>query len=183
LLVILPWLMRQYVTFGNPLAGFKWASKQLQSYVPGVSMPWDFYLIHLPALLSLPIALLFLAGLAWTIWKRDRFTLHCLLAAGFVLVWFSCYRYKEDRLVSSALPFAAVISGVGLARIAGLLRPIARKVVLSAVLAGIFVLNFRTTRSFFHHSITLGYPSFLDAMAYLRIHSNPAGTVLGAKGG
>lgn len=180
LLVILPWLMRQYVTFGNPLAGFKWASKQLQSYVPDVSMPWHFYLGHLPANLSLPIALLFLAGLAWTISKRDRFALHCVLAAAFILVWFSCYRYKEDRLASSALPFVAVIAGAGLASAAAFLRPMTRAVVISAVLAGIFVLNFRVTRSFLQHSITLGYPSFLDAMAYLRVHSSPSATVLGA---
>lgn len=180
LLVIMPWLIRQSVTFGNPLAGFKWAAKQLQSYVPDVSMPWHFYLGHLPVLLSMPIALLFLAGLVWSCWKRDRFGLLCLFAAVFVLVWFSCYRYKEDRLASPALPFFAVIAAIGLARTTGLLRPMARAAVLSVVLAGIFVLNYRFTRSFFQQSVTLGYPSFLEAMAYLQVHSSPSGTVLGA---
>jgi hypothetical protein len=58
LALLLPWLIREYVTFGNPLAGLKQASHQLQDYVPSVSMPWNYYLGRMPFMLSPVIALL-----------------------------------------------------------------------------------------------------------------------------
>jgi 4-amino-4-deoxy-L-arabinose transferase-like glycosyltransferase len=180
LLLLLPWLIREYVTFGNPLAGVKEASRQLQVYLPSVSMPWHFYLRRMPGMLSIPIAVLFIAGVIWTIWKRDRFGLHTILTAAVILAWFSCYRYKEERMVSSALPFMAVIAAVALRKATASLRPLARGVALGAVLAGFFVVNLRATRPVFKQAHTLGYPSFLDAMAFLRSHASPGATVLGA---
>ena len=180
LLVVLPWLIRQYLAFGDPLAGVKQASQQLQVYQPGVSMPWHFYLAHIPAMLSPPVAALFVAGVVWTLWKRDRFALHTVLAAALILVWFSWFRYKEDRLVSSALPFMAVIAAVPLTKATETLRPLARRAALGAVLAVFFVLNLRATLPVFQYTYTLGYPSFLNAMTFLRKHGSPGAVVLGA---
>jgi 4-amino-4-deoxy-L-arabinose transferase-like glycosyltransferase len=179
-LVLLPWLIREYVAFHDPFIGFRLASNQLQVYMPGLSMPWNFYLRRMPAMLLLPIAALFVAGALWTLWKRDRFAIHCLLTAAFILTWFSCYRYKEDRMVTAALPFMAVISALPLVQAAGKLRPLARSAVLTVLLAVVFVLNFRATRPVFQNTFTLGYPSFLAAMAFLRLHASPGALVLGA---
>jgi len=180
LLVLAPWLIRQYVAFGSPLPGLQQASQQLQGYAPGVSMPWRFYLDRLPAMLSPAIAVLFLAGVVWAFSKADRFALHTVLATAVTLVWFSCYRYKEDRLVSSALPFMAVTAAIALTKAAARLGPWARAAALGAVLTGLFILNFRSTRPVFERGFTLGYPSFLDAMMFLREHATPGATVLGA---
>lgn len=180
LLVFLPWLAREYIAFGDPLAGLKRASHQLQDYLPGTAMPWDFYLRHLPSLLSLEIGLFVLVGIGWALWKRHRFLLHSLLAAAFIVAWFSFYRYKEDRIVSSAFPFLTMIAAVALTKSTARLRPAARGLVLGALLAGTFVVNLRVTRHVFENGTTLGYPFFLDAMTFLREHATSGATVLGA---
>ncbi len=179
-LLLVPWLTREYLTFGSPLAGIRKASHQLQDYMPGVSMPWNVYLRHMPAMLSLEIAALFVAGVIWAFWKRDRFSLHNVLVAAVILTWFSCYRYKEDRMVSSALPFMVVIAAVVLTKATASLRPLARGAVLGGLLAGFFILNLRVTHPILAHRVTVGYPIFLDAMAFLRENATPGAMVLGA---
>ena len=62
--------------------------------------------------------------------------MHNALVAALIVAWFSCYRYKEDRMVSSALPFVAMIAAVFLVKATGKLRPLARSTVLGAALAG-----------------------------------------------
>ena len=37
--ILLPWFIREYLEFGDPLVGVKIASEQLPNYMPGVSMP------------------------------------------------------------------------------------------------------------------------------------------------
>jgi 4-amino-4-deoxy-L-arabinose transferase-like glycosyltransferase len=180
LLLFLPWLAREYIAFGNPLAGLRQASHQLQDYMPGGSMPWTFYLRHLPFLLSPEIAALIVAGIVLACWKRDRFSLHNFLVATFILTWFSFYRYKEDRIISSALPFLMMIAAVAVAKATAGFRPMTRGVVLATLLAGSFAVNLRATRPIFENTFTLGYPGFLDAMTFLRENAAPGATVLGA---
>ncbi|HLK21080.1 MAG TPA: glycosyltransferase family 39 protein [Bryobacteraceae bacterium] len=179
-LVFLPWLAREQLAFGDPLAGLKKSAHQLQDYMPGVAMPWDFYIRRLPFLLSAEIALFVFVAIGWSLWKRHRFTLHNLLAAAFIVTWFSFYRYKEDRIVSSALPFLTMIAAAGLVKLTANLRPAVRGLVLGGLLAGSFALNFRVTRHVFENENTLGYPVFLDAMTFLREHATSGATVLGA---
>lgn len=179
LALLAPWFIREYVAFGNPLAGLRQASHQLQDYLPGVSMPWNFYLRRMPALASIEIAALFAAGVIWAFWKRDRLSMHNALVAALIVAWFSCYRYKEDRMVSSALPFVAMIAAVFLVKATGKLRPLARSTVLGAALAGCFFMNLSVTRAAFEHA-TMGYPVFLNAMTFLRDNASPGAVVLGA---
>jgi 4-amino-4-deoxy-L-arabinose transferase-like glycosyltransferase len=180
LVVLTPWLVREYVTFGNPLAGLLKASHQLQDYSPGVSMPWNFYLRRMPALASIEIAALFAAGVIWVFWKRDRLAMHNALVAAMIVAWFSCYRYKEDRMVSSALPFLAMVAAAVLVQATARLRPLGRNAILAGVLAVCFFMNLRVTRPVFEHQVTFGYPVFLQAMAFLRENANPGAVVLGA---
>jgi 4-amino-4-deoxy-L-arabinose transferase-like glycosyltransferase len=181
-LVLLPWFIRQSVTFHDPLVGLKISSRQMQVFLPEISMPWHFYFSLLPAMLSLPIAVLCLAGMLWAFWKKEPFVLHGALAAMLILAWFSCYRYKEDRLASSAIPFLAVGAAIGLTKLASALRPLFRSAALWLILAGIFALNLTVVLPIFRHWVTLGYPSFLDAMTYLRSEASPEDVVLGANG-
>jgi 4-amino-4-deoxy-L-arabinose transferase-like glycosyltransferase len=180
LLLFLPWLAREYFAFGNPLIALKQASHQLQDYMHGASMPWNFYLRRLPFLLSPEIAALVVVGIVWAWWKRDRFALHNLLAATFILTWFSFYRYKEVRIISSAFPFLVMIAAIALAKTTAGLRPIVRGLVLGGLLAGSLFVNLRATRPVFENTFTLGYPGFLDAMTFLRENAKPDATVLGA---
>jgi hypothetical protein len=116
----------------------------------------------------------------WAVWKGGDFALHTVLAGAVILVWFSCYRYKEDRLVSSALPFVAVIAAIVLTKAAARLRPRLRVAALGCVLAGLFIWHFLVVRPVFEQRFTLGYPSFLAAMEFLREHATPGAVVLGA---
>jgi len=181
LAVVLPWMLRQQFTFGNALVGVKQSSTQLQVYMPNVSMPWDFYLAQLPEMLSPGLALSLLIGVVWAAWKRERCGLHCLVICAGILVWFSFYRYKEVRQITSILPFMAVLAAVGLVKSLFPVRLLWRSVaILTLLLAGIFAMNFRFTRPTFQYRATLGYPSFLDAMQFLREHSSPDALVVGA---
>jgi 4-amino-4-deoxy-L-arabinose transferase-like glycosyltransferase len=168
LAVVAPWVVRQALVFGDPLVGVRHASTQLQVYLPGVSMPWWSYLAGLPGLLSWPTAALLGIGAAAALWRRDRFALHALVAVAFVLAWFSAYRYKEPRLVSAMLPAAALLAALGLTRAP--VEPVPRAA-LAGILAAIALLNFSATRPTFAAVRTIGYPSFLDAMAFVREHS------------
>jgi 4-amino-4-deoxy-L-arabinose transferase-like glycosyltransferase len=180
LALLAPWLGREYVAFGNPLVGLIKASHQLQDYAPGVSMPWSYYARRMPALASIEIAALFAGGVIWAFWKRDRLSVHNSLVIAVILVWFSCYRYKEDRMVSSALPFMAMIAAVVLVKLTAGLPPLGRYAVLGGVLAGCFFMNLRVTRPVLERQLTLGYPVFLEAMTFLSENASPGAVVLGA---
>ncbi len=104
-----PWLVRQGLRYGDPLIGFKHAAIQLQIYIPSASFPATYYLTHLPAMLTWPLLVMVLAGLGWTLREREPYAVHCLLVALFLLGWLSAYRYKEVRLVTSILPYLAVL--------------------------------------------------------------------------
>jgi len=180
LVLLVPWLGREYHTFRSALVGFKRASSQLQIYEPGVSMPWDYYVRRTPAMLSLEIAALLVAGIIWAFWKRDRLSLHNLLAIAAIVAWLSCYRYKEERIVSSALPFMVMIAAAFLTKATARLRPLVRGAVLGVLLAGFFLVNLRVTLPILEHRLTLGYPSFLEGMAFLGENASPGARVLGA---
>ena len=168
LLVVAPWFARQALAFGDPLVGVREASMQLQRYLPDVSMPWWQYLAGLPAMLSWPAVALMGIGAAVALRRGDRFAVHCVVVVVVILVWFSCYRYKEPRLVSAMLPAAALLASLALT--GGRENPAPRAAVV-AILAATVALNAAATHPVFASVRTLGYPSFLAAMAYVREHS------------
>lgn len=181
LVVLAPWFVRQQLTFGDALIGVKQSATQLQVYAPGVSMPWSFYLTNLPQMMSVPLMSLAAFGIGWSVWRRDRLAIDCVLVVALILIWFSVYRYKEVRLVTSILPFLAVLAAVGLTQglLGGRLRRYAPRLV-AAALSGVLVMNFMATRRTFAHVITNGYPSFLGAMRFLREHTWNETLLIGA---
>ncbi len=177
--MLAPWFVRQHLTFGDALVGLKISSSQLQVYMPHVSMPWYFYLARLPDMLGPITVALLLAGSAQALWQRDRFALHSLAVAVGLLAWFSVYRYKEDRLVSSALPFLCTVAALPLTR-ARLPGPCAGMVAASAVVFATCAWSYTRVEPVLAGVITKGYPSLLQALRYAVAHSEPGGTLIGA---
>jgi 4-amino-4-deoxy-L-arabinose transferase-like glycosyltransferase len=177
-LVVAPWFVRQALVFGDPLIGVWRAGSQLQAYMPGVSMPATYYLTALPAMLSAGFAVLLGGAIIWALFDRDRLALDCLLVIVFILGWFSLYRYKEDRLISALLPACAVLSAIFVSRglLGGRRLPSAAALLLVGLLA---LFNAPDLRATFAAVRTRGYPSFLDAMAFVRQHSAPQARLLG----
>jgi len=179
--VLAPWLLREHITFGNALAGVARSATQLQVYAPALHMPWYFYFVQLPQMLSPPILAVTLVGVAWAIIGRERLALHCVLVAAVVLLWFSCYRYKEPRLVSSALPFLAVVAAIGLRRSVLPRRPTP---LLTAILVALVALmtagSFRMARPMLDLSVTVGYPAFIDAMRFIEARTGPDAVIVSA---
>jgi len=173
-----PWLFRQYVTFGDALVGFKTASGQLQAYLPGVSMPANFYFEQLPTTLSWPVLILFVLG-TWTILRSKSSTnWMLLLVCVFFWGWFSGYRYKEVRLISAMLPFLAIIAGTGLdfvwKEVVGPRVPAWIIGVLAVICLGVI---FPARSSNIRNTTTLGGPGFKEAMVWVGDNS-PADAVL-----
>jgi hypothetical protein len=179
--LLIPWLLRQQLTSGNLLSGFKAARRQVQTFERGLA-PWYFYPAHIPEMISwIPVVLL-LCGIFWAVRKRERFALHCLLAAATIIVWFSCYGYKATRMVTSILPFLAILAAVGLTK---QLVPerFGRSFYyggLAVCLSAVFVINFLQVRKTLAHSVASGYPSFLTAMRFVREQTSPDAILIGA---
>jgi 4-amino-4-deoxy-L-arabinose transferase-like glycosyltransferase len=175
LALVAPWLVRQHWAFGDALIGFRQASQQLAVYMPGVSMPWHFYLTRLPGLLSPTTAGLMVIGVASAVWRRDGAALNCALVIAGVVLWFSVYRYKEMRLITSILPFAAVVAASSVAEL-----PRGRqRLLLVPLVAAIFLWNHLLVRPVFAR-MTNGYPRFLEAMEFVRGHASPDAVILTA---
>ena len=175
--VVAPWFAWQAMTFGDPLVGLRRAATQLQVYLPGVAMPWHAYLTGLPAMVTMPTALALLGGGVWALRRRDAFALQCAVTVVFVLLWFSLYRYKEPRLVSAMLPAAALLAAFAVTH--GLAGGPSRRLGLPllAALAGVVALGAQSAQQTLTSVVTHGYPSFLEAAAFLRANSDPTALV------
>ena len=181
LILVVPWLVRQQLTFGDALVGMKQASMQLQLFLPDQAMPWYFYPVRLLPMLSPGVAVLAIAGTAWALSQRDRLAIHCLATVALIIAWFSFYRFKEDRQITAVLPLLAIVAGTGLVKFFAPARETSRSWALRIVaLALVFGLNFRATRPALEYRVALGYPGFLRAMHWLSAHAPTDAAVLAA---
>ena len=176
--LVIAWLIRQQVVFGTFLVGFAAASTQLQLaqvFFP----PWHYYLANLPALLS-PVTTGALAiGIAWGVWRRDGLTLTCALVIAGIVGWFSAYRYKELRLITSIMPFAAIVGAVGLMAVLPGVR--SRRYgwgVLALFAALVFGATYPAVRTAFTLHVPRGYPVLLRSMHVLVSESEPGAMVM-----
>ncbi len=178
--VLAPWLARQQLAFGDALIGMKQSAVQLPVYAPTLYMPWDYYVRCLPGMLSWMVALFTLLGVVWIGRRRDRFALHCLLAASCIIVWLSCYRYKEPRLVSAALPFLAIVAALGLRQLIPERLTLGPAVLLATLMAWIYVDNSVTAGRLLRGVRVPGDPVLRQAAEFLRQHSAPDALVIAA---
>lgn len=181
LALVTPWLLRQQMTFNGALAGFRGAISQVQVFQTR-SRPWYHYPAHLPDMISWIPTVLLALGIFWTVRKRERFALHCLLASLTIIVWFSQYGYKGMRLITSVLPFLAILASLGLTKQILPKRLGMRQFqgVLTCCLGVIFALNFLDMRKVFAMNATTGYPSFLRALQFLRKNTPQDAVLVGA---
>ncbi len=179
MLLLIPWFVRQQMTFGNALIGVTRSSQQLLVYAPGVSMPWSFYVVGLPDLLSWPVAAAASAGVLWGVVRRNRAVLHIALTTVGLLVWFSVYRYKEPRLIAAVLPFCAMLAGIGIVQT--LNETPARRWRLPLSLIAMFALgwhNVPMARQAVEQRVTAGFPIFAEALHELKRRCPTDGLIL-----
>jgi hypothetical protein len=180
---LLPWLIRQQVTFGDALVGFRAASQQLQVYMVNVSMPWSYYIAGLPEMVTWFGVIALMGGAVWVIYQRIALGLSACLVIGFLLIWFSCYRYKEPRLVTSILPFVAATGSIGIIGLWKTVLPkLSPRILLVAVLLCFGGATYRATRPWFDLYIALGYPILNQACAQIQKSSEPSEVVLASIG-
>lgn len=186
-ILLLPWLIRQGSTFGNPWVGFQQASIQLQIYAPEVAMPWWFYIAELPALVTWIPLLLLSVGAFWGVRRRNLLVIHSLIVCVFFLIWFSAYRYKETRFVVGIIPFLSLMAAVGVTRFLAhpswlqrwrleRLRPIT---VALIIWLGTWGYAYQQIQPIFSQSVTLGYPTLLEAAQTIQEHAAPDAPMYG----
>jgi 4-amino-4-deoxy-L-arabinose transferase-like glycosyltransferase len=177
--LLMPWLARQQMTFGDVLVGFRQASGQLQVYAPKVSMPWDFYLVNLPGMITWVGVALMALGVLSALQRRDVLGITCILASAFMILWFSLYRFKEVRLITSTLPFLAVLAALGSMRLreqfAPQLDPRWWGVAVGVVLG---IQSSLITRPLLMHSVALGYPVLNQAFEFITAETEPGATIM-----
>jgi len=105
LVAMSPWLIFNYLEFGNPF----WP--QVVNAEMGVSEPWFFYFLSLPLFLSIQAIMILFAIPSI---KRDRLVLlnFMILAIGFFVL--SIISHKEIRYLVAILPSIIVLEGIGL---------------------------------------------------------------------
>jgi hypothetical protein len=178
-----PWLLRQHLVTGDALSGFRYASGQLDAFLPDLVMPWYSYAAFLPQMLTWPVLVLAAVGVAWAVRERDRAGLHCVGAIAFVLLWFSFYRMKEIRMATSTLPFLCALAALGVTR--GLVPRGAPRVYGAAAGLALAILlgsNLYKADRASPSRATVGYPAFLRAMEFLRSSTPPEARILGESG-
>lgn len=181
LAVVAPWLMGLWARTGNPLAGFGQTAAGFVAFEPGRVLPWHFYASQLPAFVSWPVVFLALLGLVRSLRERDRLGLSMALVAFVVLGVLSGFRFKEMRQASAALPFLAVLAARGFTwPFCGPGLPRRTAIAIVGALAVAVGANLAEARQRLMVTLTLGYPSFVDAMRTLRREASPEAVVAGA---
>ena len=181
--ILTPWLIRQQLTFGDALVGFKQASGQLQVYLPNLSMSWFFYLVNLPGMITWIGVSLMLVGVVWTLKKRDLLGLNCILVSIFLLIWFSFYRFKEVRLITAILPFLAVLASLGAMELRKQFIPRIDPRLWGIVVGLVLGTNsYLTTKPFFTQYITRGYPVLNQAMSFIKNNSAERALIMSSIG-
>jgi 4-amino-4-deoxy-L-arabinose transferase-like glycosyltransferase len=181
-LVAGPWLARQTLRFGDPLVGLREAAGQLGRFLPELSMPVWYYASALPGMVTWPVLLLAIAG-AVEAWRRRDDTGRCAtLVVAVLLLWFSAYRFKEERQITAALPWVALLAVLGgRALLRGVaVSPRGRLALAALGLGAIALVAGRQVDAEVRNLVALGYPSLVRAMNVFRARSAPTDRVVAA---
>jgi len=182
LAVLAPWLLREWIVFGDPLVGVKQSAGQIPAYTVAV-MPWHFYLQAIPFAASWPVAVAGLAGLAWAVARRQALGYYALAAIAVLIGWHTQYDFKSVRLMVPALPFLAIGVGLLYEALAGESERLKKGLTASVMIVALGLTghaSYVRVQEAFTSTVTLGQPSFLDAMEFLRLATGPNDVVMGS---
>jgi len=108
LLVALPYLVYLQVSFGDAFIGVRQTAGALaEEWGRG---EWHYYLTHSPDLLTELGCVLVAGGIAWVLYRRDRFGRYLLVWIAVPLVYFSFQPLKDPRLVIAIGPPLAMLA-------------------------------------------------------------------------
>ncbi len=191
-IILAPLFARAWIHFGDPLVGFKAASRQLPDYSAHAQMPLFHYLALLPTMMGrLPAAAALLA-IGGSSGRRNKLGISCTIAATVIVAWLSQYGWKEPRLISAALPFLAIVIALGIDSTWTSLNSgesaIARRMTTPVIGVSVLVVAVGAIRfdpsyggARFDISMlkTLGYPSFLEATEWISTRTPESARLLG----
>jgi hypothetical protein len=174
-----PWFLHCASVAEDPWQGVRWAGNQVQAFAPGEVLPPLFYVTAMPRILSVPTVLFLAVGIGVCVARRERFAIDSLLAAAVLIVYFSLFRWKEDRFILAAIPLLAPVAAQGLRAAARSLAGESEQRL--AVAAALFVTILTTAVPVsrrIRSTHTRGYPAFLDAAIHVRLSTPPDALVL-----
>lgn len=115
LIPLTPYFIYQQLTFGDALIGIKSASGALNmSWGAG---PWHYYLTQSPSYLTWVGFALTMLGIAWTLYKKDKFAIYSLIWIAIPMAYFSSQILKDLRLIDTLAPPLAILSALGASKV------------------------------------------------------------------
>ena len=186
LAVMAPWMFYMHAETGDVFSGIRGAQNIFSSY--GVaSFPWYHYFVLVQDVLGVPVLLLFILGIAYTVYKRSDFGVYCLIFVMVNFAYFSQIGWKSERMMVSWLPFMLILSGIGLMKVIypWLKRDLKSDFLSIAVcvllISGVAYFNYTGEISpKLEYSTAIGYPSLIQAASFVEAESDPNVAIVGA---
>ncbi len=184
--VLAPWMLYVQAETGDAIGGLMDAQNRMSGY-DVASFPWYYYFVLLPRVLSMPVFLLFLLGVAYVLYKRKNFGVFCLVFFLVNFAYFSQFGWKEERMMVSWIPFMVVFSGIGLMKVVypWLKRDLKSKQLALGVCALVVLLsgylNYTgVVAPKLQHGTAIGYPSLIQASSFVDEMSGQDESIVGA---
>ena len=165
LIPLAPYFIYQQITFGDAFIGIKAASGALN--MPWGAGPWHYYLTQAPSYLTWVGFTLTMLGIAWTLYKRDKFAIYSLIWIAIPMAYFSSQILKDLRLTDTLAPPLAILAALGASKIIAKLfsrdlkfsENLASFIVPGFLLAYIIYAGYTDVLPRYQQVHALGYPS------------------------
>lgn len=186
LAVMAPWMFYMHAETGDVFSGLYGAQNLFRNY--GVaSFPWYHYFVLVQDVLGVPVLLLFILGIAYTVYKRHDFGVYCLIFVMVNFAYFSQFGWKEERMMVSWLPFMLILSGIGLMKVVypwlkrDLKSDFLSLAVCMLLVSGVAYFNYTgVIAPKLEYSTAIGYPSLIQAASFVEAESVPSESIVGA---
>ncbi|MFH1126743.1 MAG: glycosyltransferase family 39 protein [archaeon] len=111
LIPLAPYFIYQQLTFGDAFIGIKQARGALD--MTWGAGPWHTYITQAPQYLTWLGFILTILGIAWTLYKKDRFGIYMLTWAIIPLAYFSAQILKDLRLIDTIAAPLTIFAALG----------------------------------------------------------------------
>ena len=186
LVVMAPWMFYMHAETGDVFSGLRGAQTLFANYELA-SFPWYHYFVLIQDVLGMPVLLLFILGIGYSVYKKNDFGIYCLIFILVNLAYFSRIGWKEERMMVSWLPFMLILSGIGLMNVVypWLRRDLKSEFLSVAVCVllvfGVAYFNYTGDISpTLEYSTAIGYPSLIQAASFVEAESGPDESIVGA---